>query len=1366
MAGKTYIKTSSYVWSKVNRIFVKVAGTWTNVQKAYVKVYGVWEKVFDSTSNAPVNNTTPKVRYKGYSDGTTNDPLTGYPNATSPVIMGPDSSVWGSGVSGDTNTGPEGGNKTYLWGWDGKWSNDTNAYTYRYMMVNTTNDSNTFSYYADATGTANTGPDTFITYGDKVANTYNRLGYLDENYLWFTVTKKTTGGQTLALASNTPLKIIKQSHAITTWNMPDRQIANVGSVKQINFKFDYSWYNSPDLNQSYIEWFKIDDIYNPVFDSTTRVRGPIYLNTKSYTTAVGGINTNGSTLNDIQNNTWLEGSDTYTIQQSDVGKRILVRLVTSSSYTRHYYPGTLNDIRTYTTVNVGESPPAGTGSVTITRDPENYNFKITDVGTWSGSPTSYRYQWFRRLPSPYGYYYVAYSDYDASGTFTHQQYQAGTQPSFNASPYKPSGSTTTDILALVWATNSYGESTSPAGIVNALQSDSATTYITTGSLSSNIQTVKYKAPVINSFSVTGGSAKVTVNYDISADDPNRTITLSWSGQATGSQVFVLNSVSNYDITIPAQGYYNFTLTVTNSATNAEVSTKTSTVNSVYVTGLATYTFNFGNSLHISTNGYISFDNPQYSYNITLTGTNRVLGIFPADLMQGPTYNSTSATSYLLYHSTGDTWTYEFSGYKYKTTSGIETERLKYQVKFYAGAQYADVKYIYVGSALTKAYNPGMYYNGNLINASWTGTITSGTQVRYYFDGSTPATLYSFDEVPFGALVYTSGFTGGSAATPTADDSYTTNVTSTNQYDPPYVQSFSNPSANGTSQLNLQFYAYKDFNNMDYVIRTGSHSGSLFSSGNITPTSIDVTTFQWSPSGLSAGTTYYITVTPKNRYGQSGSAFQIPTTYTATQAAGVVQNSTPKAGSSSGNYFSGVGTIKYPNSVYWTSGTYSNASTVTSVLLYSTNTSNLSGASGQSSTSYRTANPYALASNDGTSPAYYFAVRDTVVGNNGTTYYYYSYPDSYVLSAPGDALTPSLSASTGTSDGFYFDVQNYDSNYTWSTSLSGTGGTVSAVGTTSPYRVTVTGLSASTTRTVTVTASRTGYNSGSATRDGTSNAAPTYTVTYNGNSNTGGSVPTDSSSYTQGSTVTVKSNSGSLTRTGYDFAGWNTNSSGTGTDYAASGSATFTMGSANVTLYAKWTAQATGPGNPSGASVGASTLTRTMNTNLTRNSNTNKTQTWDAVVRADFNITWTNGSNATSHEIYYSTSSTTPSSGTSASYSNTTSPYGDWWYYGSSAVTYYYWVRARNANGVSSWVYCGSKSIPALSVTGFTIRLYRGNGTAFSSPTTAPSSTSTSGSYTWAGLTDRGNPSTGGEGHYAWANGSINGTSTTGTSSVA
>jgi uncharacterized repeat protein (TIGR02543 family) len=80
--------------------------------------------------------------------------------------------------------------------------------------------------------------------------------------------------------------------------------------------------------------------------------------------------------------------------------------------------------------------------------------------------------------------------------------------------------------------------------------------------------------------------------------------------------------------------------------------------------------------------------------------------------------------------------------------------------------------------------------------------------------------------------------------------------------------------------------------------------------------------------------------------------------------------------------------------------------------------------------------------------------------------------------------------------------------------------------------------------------------------------PTHMVIYNGEGATNGTPPTDSNTYPQGSTVTVLGNSGDLSQTGYTFAGWNTNSDGSGTSYVAG--ATFTMGIVNVSLYSMWT----------------------------------------------------------------------------------------------------------------------------------------------------------------------------------------------------
>jgi uncharacterized repeat protein (TIGR02543 family) len=80
----------------------------------------------------------------------------------------------------------------------------------------------------------------------------------------------------------------------------------------------------------------------------------------------------------------------------------------------------------------------------------------------------------------------------------------------------------------------------------------------------------------------------------------------------------------------------------------------------------------------------------------------------------------------------------------------------------------------------------------------------------------------------------------------------------------------------------------------------------------------------------------------------------------------------------------------------------------------------------------------------------------------------------------------------------------------------------------------------------------------------------FSVTYDANGGSA-SVPTDSTNYLQGQTVTVKGNPGNLVKSGFTFAGWNTQADGNGTNYTEG--KTFTMGAASVILYAKWA----GPG---------------------------------------------------------------------------------------------------------------------------------------------------------------------------------------------
>ncbi|RZL97020.1 MAG: hypothetical protein EOO88_63195, partial [Pedobacter sp.] len=75
------------------------------------------------------------------------------------------------------------------------------------------------------------------------------------------------------------------------------------------------------------------------------------------------------------------------------------------------------------------------------------------------------------------------------------------------------------------------------------------------------------------------------------------------------------------------------------------------------------------------------------------------------------------------------------------------------------------------------------------------------------------------------------------------------------------------------------------------------------------------------------------------------------------------------------------------------------------------------------------------------------------------------------------------------------------------------------------------------------------------------AVSNFTLTYNGNGFTSGTVP----SAITGSSATL-AGAGTMVRAGFAFSGWNTNNTGTGTNYNAG--ATYAITS-NQTLYARW-----------------------------------------------------------------------------------------------------------------------------------------------------------------------------------------------------
>jgi hypothetical protein len=332
-----------------------------------------------------------------------------------------------------------------------------------------------------------------------------------------------------------------------------------------------------------------------------------------------------------------------------------------------------------------------------------------------------------------------------------------------------------------------------------------------------------------------------------------------------------------------------------------------------------------------------------------------------------------------------------------------------------------------------------------------------------------------------------------------------------------------------------------------------------------------TTVQYTPDGSgssspvtdstgpsSAGFTYYMYVrsvasTGETSVGPSSvaSSWSAGFPFTVTSSA-VSQNSAPTARAT--NTFS-TSIVKYLDSITWSAGTYNNAASVTSVLLYSTNTSNLVSPSGNTLSSFRTANPYAIVPSDPAGVPYVFTVRDTVVGTNGTTYYYFG---NQITSANADAVAFSYGSATSAAGGWTASINSgaqTEASYSYVSATAGSGSVNSSTG-----AVTASGLSSAQSSTITVNKSVSGYNTASTTVTGTASTVVTYTLTYSANGGSTTPLPQPGAS---GATITLASGAG--TRSGFSFGGWNIG----GSTYSGGGS--YTFGSANATATAIWNA---------------------------------------------------------------------------------------------------------------------------------------------------------------------------------------------------
>ena len=166
----------------------------------------------------------------------------------------------------------------------------------------------------------------------------------------------------------------------------------------------------------------------------------------------------------------------------------------------------------------------------------------------------------------------------------------------------------------------------------------------------------------------------------------------------------------------------------------------------------TYTFSFGNTVHIGTNGYISLDGGQSAISIAST-VDRVLGILPADLeLNSIRYAADSSNFYVFFRG---------------KRLGQTNFEIEYEVHFTNGQDYALIKLVAFPSSTYSL--TGYYVDGSSSGYSRiTATRTVGAEYRVYF-GTTAAFATSFTE--FGTASHPVWLAQSTLTSGSADDGY-------------------------------------------------------------------------------------------------------------------------------------------------------------------------------------------------------------------------------------------------------------------------------------------------------------------------------------------------------------------------------------------------------------------------------------------------------------------------------------------------------------------------------------------------------------------------------------------------------------------
>ena len=962
-------------------------------------------------------------------------------------------------------------------------------------------------------------------------------------------------------------------------------------------------------------------------------------------------------------------------------------------------------------------------------------------GTWDPngfSISSYSYSW--------PYYSDAVNqpgDYDLLGNLGTGVYSSPSQ-SLNIS-------TSTD------ATNTDGKYISfkiTANASNSLYSNSADSKDEYG----KIRVIR-RTPINISFAITGSTTVGSVlsvgsSWNITEarkPDAGRT-TIKWYRSDSATAIY--SGGGRTEIT-SASGSYQYTLvqadlgkyivaeeTTFNTGSDYDIGVDLFTNGQNQVTAVSAiitsvYSFAFGNTLYVGSNGYIGLDNGGST--AASPGSGRNINVYSNDLVQYKLQEYSDSSNYYLY----------FRSYNYQSPLvRAAANAVDYQIKFYTNQAYCDIYIVRKGSSVPiQTQGPGYYNSGFTGYAGIPGPYAwaAGSVLRAYFNGST-GSQSAFTWTAISDNVWKD------ITNADIDDSFTSVVTSANQSAPIPVNTAlptlttdtGNFSAGSTITINpgtwtnTNSYAYELLYGTGTPISdTSTSTKTLVSTNTYVITNADATSSSYyfrgrvtayAGSGQTGASTIALSTTSSRSYINSTTTISVGT---ATSSGFTI------SGTASPPVYTSISSIQIFNS---------------SQTLISTITTGLPAVNS-------TTGAWSYIWTGGSSSTTYYAKVTVVASDSAVTTFTTAFSSSIATSA--GVSTPTALSATNNSGAIRLTFSGgsgdqYDVFYQNSATRPTDGQAFADYpNVTSPYDPPLT--SRDVTRYFWVRKSTGSVRSNWYPSDSSVSirlplfAPPTPVITNSAQSSTSLSwhwtQPTPSASEDQPTSwdyniststatpsswtnITTRPTSGSPLVTGSLTAS---------TTYYLHVRAKNADNSATTYQSGATTAASVSPSAPTGLSVTRSVGANFMSTSLSPSAsgNSTKVQNWSFGRNTTFTINFTRGANATSSEMYYSTSNSTPASSTGQNGGTSTNASGSFSYVGAASTSsgvdtpYYFWVRSTTATENSAWTYAGTQNVDTPVYTAFEIRLYRTNTSSGVFTTQTPSRNDLT--YSWTSV---------------------------------